>query len=109
MEARDWRAVADVLDPAFRAVLPQSGERFDREGFLKMNRDYPGDWHIRVCNVVDGGEWIVTEVEVDIDARTDRAVSFFCVRNGKIVALREYWPDPFAVPEWRRGLALEGE
>jgi hypothetical protein len=81
MEARNWDAVADLLDPSFRAVLPQSGERFDREGFLKMNRDYPGDWHIRVGNVVDGDGWIVTEVV--IDGRTDRAVSFFRCATGR--------------------------
>ncbi len=28
------------------------------------------------------------------------------VQNGHITALREYWPDPFAVPEWRRDFAL---
>jgi hypothetical protein len=72
-----------------------------------MNRDYPGEWHIRVCRVVDGDEWIVTEVEVDIEGRTDRAVSFFQVRDGKIVALREFWPDPMPVPAWRQGLALQ--
>jgi ketosteroid isomerase-like protein len=106
MEARDWSGVERVLAPTFRAEFPQSGERFDREGFLRLNRDYPGDWHIRLVSVVDGSDCIVTEVEVDIDGRTDRAVSFFHVREGKVTALREYWPEPFAVPEWRKDLAL---
>lgn len=106
--ARDGgsRLVERVLAPTFRAEFPQSGERFDRDGFLRLNRDYPGDWHIRLVSVVDGSDCIVTEVEVDIDGRTDRAVSFFHVREGKVAALREYWPEPFAVPEWRKDLAL---
>lgn len=109
MEARDWSGVEALLAPEFRAEFPQSGERFDREGYLKLNRDYPGNWHIRVRHAVDGGAWAVTEVEVDIDDRTDRAVSFFQIRDGKIIALREFWPEPFAAPEWRKGLALQGD
>ncbi len=107
MEAREWSMVRDLLAPEFRAVFPQSGERFDRDGYLKLNREYPGEWHIRICTVVESVEWIVTEIEVDIDGRTDRAVSFFQVRSGKVTALREFWPEPFAVPEWRRDLALQ--
>lgn len=106
MEARDWSALEGLLAPAFRAEFPQSGERFDREGYLRLNREYPGDWHIRLSSIVDGTECVVTEVEVDIDGRTERAVSFFHVREGKVTVLREYWPEPFAVPEWRRDLAL---
>ena len=106
METRDWSTLELVLAPMFRAEFPQSGERFDRTGFVRLNREYPGDWHIRVISIVNGGDCIVTEVEVDIDGRTDRAVSFFRVQEGKIVALREFWPEPFAAPEWRQGFAL---
>ena len=106
MESRDWSKVADLLSPEFRAEFPQSAERFDRSGFLKLNRDYPGDWHIQIRHLVDGGEWVVTEIEVEIDGRTDRGVSFFRVHNGRIVSIREFWPEAFPVPEWRRGSAL---
>lgn len=106
MEARDWSAVSELLAPTFQATFPQSGERFDRDGFLKMNQEYPGDWHIRINTVVDGVPWIVTEIEVDIDGRIDRAVTFFHVHDEKIITLREFWPEPFPAPEWRRALAL---
>lgn len=109
MEARDWSRVASLLGPAFRAEFPQSGERFDRDGYLTLNRDYPGNWHIRIGPVVDGDATIVTEVEVDIDDRTERAVSFFQVHEGLITSLREFWPEPFPAPEWRRDLVLKGE
>lgn len=102
MENRDWRAVRDLLHPDFRAEWPQSGETFDRESFLDVNRRYPGDWHISVQQVVDAGEWVVTEIEVSLDGESQPAVSFFRLRGAQIIALREWWPEPFAVPDWRR-------
>lgn len=106
MERRDWAAVEGLLHPGFRATWPQSGEAFDRAGYLRVNREYPGDWHIRVVRVVEAGEQAVTEVEVEVDGRTDRAVSFFRLRDGQLGELREFWPDPFPVPDWRRGWSL---
>ena len=102
MEERDWEQVESLLDADFESFWPQSGERFKKERYLEINRDYPGDWHIRVINVLDAGEWAVSEVEVDIDGRVDRAVSFFEVVDGRILRLREYWPEPMKIPEWRR-------
>ncbi|WP_405178873.1 nuclear transport factor 2 family protein [Nocardia sp. NBC_01377] len=104
MEARDWERLRSCLDGEFRAFWPQSGEKFDVDGFIRVNRAYPGDWHVRIVSFVLSVENVVTEVDVDIGNRTDRAVSFFVVRSGKILNLREFWPDPFPVPEWRRTL-----
>lgn len=101
IEARDWRVVEELCDASLVYSLPQSGEVYDRGGFLRVNREYPGDWHVSVEHVVDGGDWLVTEVTVSIDDRVDRGVSLFRVVGAKVVELREYWPEPFPVPEWR--------
>lgn len=106
MEARDWAGVAARLAPEFVAEWPQSGERFDRDGFLEVNRRYPGDWHIELVHVVASGEEAVTEVAVSIDGRVDRAVSFLRTSGGRITRIREFWPDPMDVPEWRLALGL---
>jgi len=50
---------------------------------------------------------VVTEVEVELTAdngavRQNRTVSFFKLRDGKIAYLREYWPESYAAPDWRR-------
>ena len=104
IEARAWRAVEALLAPDFVSEWPQSGEVFDRATFILVNQMYPGDWHLRVVKVVEAGHDLVTEVEVSIDDRLDRAVSFFELRDGAIIKLREYWPEPFPIPEWRRAL-----
>ncbi len=78
-------ALARVVDPAGRAL------RFVRDGSGRL---------------VEAGPEVVTEVEVEVDGRTDRAVSFFRLRDGQLGELREFWPDPFPVPDWRRGWSL---
>ena len=104
IEGRDWTAVLDLLDPHFMAEWPQSGERFARANFVRANQEYPGSWHIRPGSFHDAGEWVVSEVEVDIDGRVDRCISFFRIQDNRVVELREYWPDPFPIPEWRRAI-----
>lgn len=90
-----------MLHASFVGVFPQSGERFDKSSYLEMSKKYPGDWHIAVRNILDAGEWVVTEVEVTLDNRTDVGVSLFRLSGEKVVELREYWPEAFPVPEWR--------
>lgn len=106
MEARDWAGVEALLAADFRCDWPQSGERFDKAGFLRVNREYPGDWHIRLCRLVDAGPEVVSEIEVELDGRLDRAISFFELQAGQVLRLREFWPEPFEIPHWRRGWAL---
>ncbi len=106
MEARDWPKVEELLAAGFVCVWPQSDERFDKAGFLRVNREYPGDWHIRICQVIAADMQVVSEVEVTLAGRIDRAVSFFELEAGKLTRLREFWPEPFEVPEWRRRWAL---
>lgn len=108
VQARKWDYVEGLLDACFRAELPQSGESFDREHYILMNRYYPGDWAVRLRDIHECEQCIVTEVEVDIDTRIDRAISFFRVQEGKIVNLREFWIDPFPIPEWRVTLFESG-
>jgi hypothetical protein len=102
IEARDWSRVRSLLHDDFTIEWPQSGERYGPDVFVRINREYPGNWTLKVERVVDAGEWVVTEVAVAIDGRTDRAVSFFEVEDARIKSIREFWPEPFPVPEWRK-------
>lgn len=101
IEARDWTSVESVCDERLTYSLPQSGETHGRDQFLRINREYPGEWHVFLEHLVDGNDWIVTEVTVSFGDRVDRGVSLFRFMEGKIVEIREYWPEPFAIPAWR--------
>lgn len=104
LEEREWDQVRQLLHEDFSAHWPQSGERFNRDEFIQVNCHYPGDWHLRLKRVFGDGDQVVTEVEIDLDGRVNRALSFFRVHKNRIIEACEYWPEPFAVPDWRRKL-----
>ena len=52
------------------------------------------------------GDVIVVEWNSDYgDGRVYRNVSIGELRNGEVVRVTDYWGEPFARPEWRRGLS----
>lgn len=103
----DFELAREVLHTDFVCEWPQSRERIRGvDNYLAVNRHYPGKWRIYILRVVADADEVVTEVEVELTAengavRQDRAVSFFRLRDGKIAYLREYWPEPYAAPDWR--------
>ena len=108
MEARDWGGVGDVLADEIVVEWPVSGERIvGRENYLRINAEYPEGWSIRVLRVVAAGDQVVSEVEVPhATMGVHRVASFWTVREGRIVAGREYWSEVGAdpAPEWRAAL-----
>jgi hypothetical protein len=104
IESRDWSALRGLLQATFKAEYPQSGEKFDRSGFVLVNKFYPGSWSIGVSQILDFGRNIVSITTVQTDGRVDHAISFFEIEDGLINSLREYWVEPFSVPEWRQNL-----
>jgi ketosteroid isomerase-like protein len=107
IQARDWRAVSDLLDENLVVEWPVSAERIDgRANFVAVNSHYPEGWTIRVLRIVAEGDQVVSEVEVPPETMgVFRVASFWTVRNGKIARGREYWTGlgSDASPEWRAG------
>jgi ketosteroid isomerase-like protein len=105
IQARDWRAVSDLLDEDLVVEWPVSAERIEgRASFVAVNSRYPEGWTIRVLRIVADGDEVVSEVEVPHETMgMSRAASFWTVRNGKIVRGREYWTSPGSdpSPQWR--------
>ncbi|MGH4028074.1 nuclear transport factor 2 family protein [Actinomycetota bacterium Odt1-20B] len=103
---RDWDGVGALLADDVVVEWPASGERIvGRANYVGLNSTYPEGWSIHVLRVVaDGGDQVVSEVEVPHEEMgTHRVASFWTVRDGVIVEGREYWTelgtDP--VPQWR--------
>ncbi len=101
IEAREWERVESLCSPTCTFSLPQSGELYDRSGYVRLNREYPGEWHLKVTRLVEGDAWVVTEVEVATTDRVDHGITFFRVVDGLVMEIREFWPEAFVVPEWR--------
>lgn len=107
MASNDFRAVKAVLAEGFVVDWPQSKERIvGAENFARMNAEYPahGPWRFAINRLVASGDQVVTQVSVTDGVQAAQPVSFFTVRDGKIAALLEYWPEAFEAPENRRHL-----
>ena len=104
MESNDFYAVAELLHDEFTLEWHQSGELIrGRENFAKINTAYPanGEWRFNINSIVAEGDVVVTDVSVTDGVVKDRVITFSTVRDGKIWKQIEFWPEPFAAPEWR--------
>ena len=98
MATNDFHAVKAVLAEDLIVEWPQSGERMrGRDNFAQMNAEYPatGHWTFRINRLVADGSEVVTQVSISDGTQSAEPISFFTVREGRIVRLLEYWPDPF--------------
>ncbi|MBZ0294640.1 MAG: nuclear transport factor 2 family protein [Anaerolineae bacterium] len=98
----DFQAVGPLLHDDFVCEWVLSGERIrGRENFIAVNTHYPGRWRCTIIRLVASGADVVTETQVTDGETTDTALSFFTLQDGQILSLREYWPTPYAAPDWR--------
>lgn len=104
MTRNDFPAAGEFLHDDYVLEWPQSGERIrGRDNFVAVNANYPvvGRWDIRVIKLVASADTVVTVVNVADGAHSSRAITFSELRDGKIAAQSEYWPDPFEAAAWR--------
>jgi hypothetical protein len=93
--------------------IPQSGERFDRDGMREMQRNFPGgppDMNVERL----AGEGDVWVAELVSDYGGERGGKFnVCVilefKDGRIARETRYYPEPFEAPEQRRRWALPAD
>lgn len=107
MATNDFRSVGAVLSEEFVLDWPQSNERIrGAERFIRMNEEYPthGRWVFTVNRIIGHGSEAVSDVSVTDGTQSARAISFFCVAQGKITRLVEFWPEPYAAPPNRKHL-----
>jgi|GEM_PF-970411 len=108
MGTNDFASVSAVLADDFMLDWPQTNERIrGADRFARMNREYPahGPWRFTINRVVGGESEAVTDVTVTDGVRTDRAITFFTVREGKITRLVEFWPERADAPANRAHLS----
>jgi ketosteroid isomerase-like protein len=103
VDAADFEGAGDLLADGYVCEWPQSHERIrGRANFVAVNANYPGRWHIVMTRLVVAGDEAASEVILtNEEGKIDRAVSFFLVRDGLIERETDYWPEPYAAPEWR--------
>jgi hypothetical protein len=96
---------APLSDDAIRR-WPQSGEILRGKARIAQVESHFQGLRLGVTRRHACGDVIVVEWNSDYgDGRVYRNVSIGELRNGKVVRVTDYWGEPFAQPEWRRGLS----
>ncbi|GHI88820.1 hypothetical protein Sxan_61840 [Streptomyces xanthophaeus] len=108
IEARDWDGVAKLIAEDAVIEWPVSGERIvGRANFIAVNSDdgFADERSVELLRILADGDLVVTEIEMPQDHVVYRAVSLWTVRDGEVVAAREYWTSPGQdpAPRWRAG------
>ena len=113
---REWDLAEKLLSDDFEAVWPQSREKIvGPKNFIEVNRSYPGTHRIEILDSRysydnwDHVHHVVTEVYIESTLPDSKelklfAVSFFEIRDEKIVSVKEYWADTYPAPNWRSHL-----
>ncbi|MEL7977347.1 nuclear transport factor 2 family protein [Isoptericola sp. F-RaC21] len=113
IDARDWEGLSALLAPDFRARYVHTGETFDRDSFVALNRDYPGAWRFEREDVVDAGDRGVLRARVsDATGASDdvfHVATFATAGNdGLLHEIVEVWADQVTeVPSQGRGQAAD--
>ncbi|MGW4866344.1 nuclear transport factor 2 family protein [Streptomyces chartreusis] len=108
-EARDWDAFAGTLAEDVVYTLPQTRETITgRERYVQFNREYPGDWHLRVERIVAEPGQVVTWLHFTVGLEEMYGISFFTgtgtgtgTGTDLITSITDFWPEPYEPPAGR--------
>ena len=106
-----WRAVLRQDAAAIRPYFAENAyvnwhctnEHFTAEEFIRANCEYPDEWDGTIERVERADDLLTTVTRV---FRTDGAlsfhvVSFFKLKEDRIVAIDEIWGEDGSAPQWR--------
>lgn len=97
-----WERLPRLLHPEFTCRLVHTGERFDRDGWVRLNVEYPGFGRFVLEDTVACGDRAVGRAHVTgtRDGRTEHVAvaAFLTVRDQLIGDLTEVWTDVGATP-----------
>ncbi|MCX4583839.1 nuclear transport factor 2 family protein [Streptomyces sp. NBC_01481] len=105
-EARDWTGFAATLAEDVVYDLPQTREKIrGKEECVRFNREYPGDWHVRIQRIVADSDQAVTWIHVTVGLEEMYAVTFFTGdKEGRITTVTDFWPEAYEPPPGREHL-----
>ncbi|MDF6043909.1 nuclear transport factor 2 family protein [Streptomyces sp. JH14] len=107
-DERDWATFATTLAEEVLYDLPQTRERIrGRERYLQFNREYPGDWRVRVERIVADrdGRQVAVRTLFAVGPEEMHAIHFFTGdEQGRIVEITDFWPEPYEPPAGREHL-----
>ncbi|WP_404436903.1 nuclear transport factor 2 family protein [Microbacterium aerolatum] len=92
-----WDDLAGFLHPDFVCRLVHTGETFDRDDWIRFNRDYPGFEQLTIEEIVAGPAEAACRSHIigrdASGAQHFECASFARMQDGVIVQLTEVWTD----------------
>lgn len=106
LERRDWARLTALLTDDVVYEMPQTRERIrGRAAFLRFNREYPGEWHLRVDRVVADGRSAALWLDVRVGEEVLDALVWVDVdQAGLIERITDFWPEAYEPPAGREHL-----
>lgn len=104
MRSNDFDRASEWLSEDFECIWPLTSEVIvGRTNFAALNAQYPseGVWTFTLNSIVAEHNQVVTDVTVSDGVRSDRAITFHTIENGRISKQTEFWPEPYDAPKWR--------
>ena len=105
MGSNDFEYASKWLARDYEYYMPQTKEYFTgRANFVALNQTYPADgiWLFNVQSIVAEGDISVSDVEITDGSLKVRAVTFHTLIDGLIHRQKEYWPEEYEAPAWRK-------
>jgi ketosteroid isomerase-like protein len=105
MGSNDFTFASKYLHADFEYYMPQTREYLrGRANFVALNAGYPADgkWLFSVQSIISDGISAVSDVEITDGVMEARAITFHTLHDGLILRQKEYWPDNYSAPEWRK-------
>lgn len=104
----------ELRHPECLIDIPQSGERFDREGMLEMQRNFPGGPpNMTLQRLAGQGDVWAAELVSDYGVRERGGIFNVCLilefADGLIRRETRYYAEPFEAPEGRSQWRLPEE
>lgn len=103
IDAHDWTALAGLLHEDFRCELVHTGEVFEKDHWVALNRDYPGFERMILRDLVAVPGRAVLRAQVtgrDGEGALQQfeVASFLTLRDNLIGELTEVWADVGVAP-----------
>lgn len=103
MDMQAWENLDYYFDEKAEINWINTNEKFTVQEYVRLNREYPGDWSIDLQRLEVMESLVVSVVKIKLKHHEEsvHGVSFFEFSNGKVVSLTEYIGDDTAAPQWR--------
>lgn len=101
-DAQDWTTMKELYHSEAVEEWPQSGERLvGVDNIMAVNENYPDHPSLQVRRILEAGDLVIGEAELDYAGTKYNLISVFEFDAGKVKNEVDYFCEPFEAEAWR--------